>query len=114
MDNTKRFVRGALLITGIATLVVAVGFDAIFYAGKSALGQRYAAQSGQLMQLKHQVDQVTLDRDTAKLQLAQAQRDLVDLRPNDQKMKDSIGAFALQAAACDTLKRTMNIKDPGV
>jgi hypothetical protein len=103
-----------LLITGIGALVIAVGFDAMLYVSKSALNRKYEIQSGQVIALKHQVDGLTLNEKTVKSELAQTQRDLDDLRPEDQKMKDSIGAFALQAAACDSLKRSMNIQDPGV
>lgn len=114
MDNAKKIVVRTLLIIGLAGLVVALGFDYMLATSKNEISRKYDSQSGQFAKLKHDFDQVKLDRDTAKSQLAEAQRDLDDLRPDDQKMKDSIGAFALQAAACDTLKRTMNVRDPGV
>ncbi|MCX4176660.1 MULTISPECIES: hypothetical protein [Paraburkholderia] len=114
MKNGKEILTKALVSVSLVAFIGTACFASLLYVGKHALEKDYKRQSDELAKNEAELRRLKKEGDTNAQKLAEAQQQLDRLQPDNQKMKDSIGAFAMQAATCDTLKRTLNIKEPGV
>lgn len=105
--KVKVLAKRALISIGAVALLGSLGAAAISYKMNVALTKTNQEQAGRIK---------TLTDDVRKLEgrLATSDGDLKDLRSQTdanhaelEKLKDNVDAFATQAAACDTLRRSM-------
>lgn len=114
MSNVKKFVVKLSIAGGILALIASTGFGAINYIGRTALQRQYASKEDELAKANKRNLELRSAHDQDQRQIADQQRELEQLRPDNTTMKESIGAFAIQAAACEALRQSINAKGPGV
>jgi septal ring factor EnvC (AmiA/AmiB activator) len=110
MTKVKLFLRKALLVIGTLALIASVCVSGLFYVNNRAMERQIHEQSDQVSTLSTQVGKLTATNGLDESQLATLREQVNSLAPDNEKLKASVGAFATQAAACDTLKKTLNVK----
>jgi DNA repair exonuclease SbcCD ATPase subunit len=113
MEKKKGKFREIVIGICLLCLVASAGFAALTYRDRNILDKQVESQKHALATADKQYRDLKSSYDQDEQKLAQQGQELQDLRPDDEKLKSSIGAFAMQAASCDTLKRTLNIKGSG-
>jgi hypothetical protein len=110
MTKVKVFLRKALLAIGTLALIASVCVSGLLYVNKRAMERQIHEQTDQVSTLSKQVGKLAATNDLDESQLATLREQVKTLAPDNEKLKASVGAFATQAAACDTLKKTLNVK----
>ncbi|CAE6842343.1 hypothetical protein [Paraburkholderia aspalathi] len=110
MSNTKLFIRKVLIVIGSIALVTSLGFSGVMYIGNRSLERTNKEQSDKLAKRDKQIDQLNRTKTDDESQLASMRDQLHSLQPDYDTLKQSVGAFATQAAACETIKQSLNIK----
>jgi hypothetical protein len=109
MGNTNPFLTKALTALGAVALVVSLGFSGVTYISKRALETQNKVQADKLAKLdgeNKRLGRLNSD-DEAKLKSLSDQ--LARLLPEDSTLKDDMGAFAQQAAACEKIRQTLKL-----
>lgn len=110
MTKVKVFLRKALLVIGTLALIASVCVSGLLYVNKRAMERQIHEQTDQVSTLSMQVGKLTATNGLDESQLATLREQAKALGPDNEKLKSSVGAFATQAAACETLKKTLNEK----
>jgi hypothetical protein len=110
MTKVKVFLRKALLVVRILALIVLLAVLGLLYVNKRAMERQIHEQTDQVSKLSMQVGKLTATNGLDESQLATLREQVKTLAPDNERLKSSVGAFATQAAACDTLKKTLNVK----
>lgn len=110
MTNTKQLIRKALIVIGSIALVASLGFSGVMYLGNRSLERTNKQQSDKIAKLDKQVVDLSRTKKDDETQLASMRDQLQNMQPDYDKLKQSVGAFATQAAACETIRQSLNIK----
>lgn len=113
-NGSRKLLRRILVVAAILAIVGSSGFGAINYMGRTALLRQNKTQADELARAQKEAREFKGKYTVAQSSLDQARSQIDLLSPDNARMKDTIGAFALQAASCDALKRTLKATDPGV
>ncbi|MBU9236625.1 hypothetical protein KTD19_30090 [Burkholderia multivorans] len=105
--KVKVFVKRAIFTVGIITLLASLGAAAIGYKLNVNLSKRNTEQAREISALKEDVRKLgeRLSTSDAELKGLRNQGDANQAELN--KLKDNVDAFATQAAACETLRRSV-------
>jgi hypothetical protein len=109
MGNTHPLLIKVLTALGAVALVVSLGFSSVTYISKRALETQNKVQADKLARLdgeNKRLDRLNRD-DEAKLKSLGDQ--LATLLPENSTLKDNMGAFAQQAAACVKIRQTLKL-----
>ncbi|VVD30963.1 hypothetical protein [Paraburkholderia dioscoreae] len=110
MNKAKIILRKVLMVLGVAALIASLGSSALLYLNKQTLEKQNKLQSDKLTALDKRVDALNKASSDDKAELASLRDQVKLLQPENATLKESVGAFATQAAACDALKHTLNVK----
>lgn len=110
MATIKQLFHRTLITIGSLALVTSLGFSGVMYFGNRSLERTNLQQSTRIASLDRQVDQLNRAKHGDETQIALMLNQLQTMLPDYDKLKQSIGAFASQAAACETLRQSLNIK----
>ena len=110
MATIKQLVNRTRITIGSLALVASLGFSGVMYLRNRSLERTNLQQSDRIGSLGRQVDQLSREKHSDETQIALMLNQLQTMLPDYDKLKQSIGAFATQAAACETLRQSLNIK----
>ena len=91
MDTRKPVITKIFIALGAIALVASLAFSGVTYLSKRSLE----------VQNRQQADKLT--------KLASLSDQLAKLLPENSSLKDNVGAFAEQAAACEKIRQTLKL-----
>jgi hypothetical protein len=101
-----------ILLTSLGTVALLASLAAAgtLYVTNSKLEKTKLDQANKIATLETQNKGLTKDKGAQDLRIVELERTIKELSPENTELKENIGAFATQAASCDTLKKSLNIK----
>ncbi|WP_431229184.1 hypothetical protein [Burkholderia contaminans] len=105
--NLQRFAKRALVAVGVVGLVVSLGTTGVIYKMNRELTRQNQEQTARVKTLTDDVEKLGKRLTASNDQIAGLQSQMAGSQSELEKLKDNVDAFATQAAACDTLRRTI-------
>lgn len=110
MDTRKKQIMTKVFTTlGAIALVASLGFSGVTYLSKRSLEVQNKQQADQLTKLDGQAKKLKKQYDEDEAKLASLSDQLAKLLPENSTLKDNVGAFAEQAAACEKIRQTLKL-----
>ena len=100
----------AIATLGTVAVVASLGAAGTLYVANQQLEKSKAEQTRKSADLTKENGQLAKDKGERDTRIVALERQVQELSPENTSLKESVGAFATQAATCDTLKKTLNIK----
>lgn len=107
MSKFKTIVTRTLIGLGAVVLVASLGATAVSYQMNRELAKRNQEQATKISQLDGSVKDLNKRVSTRDDELKGLRSQLTALQPQVETLKNNMDAFATQASACDTLRRSL-------
>jgi len=109
MSNVNQVLSKVFTTIGAIALVASLGFSGITYVQKRNLAAQYKAQSDKMATLDGQVKALAKEKQDDEAKLKSLGDQLAALLPENNTLKDNMGAFAQQAAVCEKIRQTLKL-----
>lgn len=109
MDNRKPVITKIFTALGAIALAASLAFSGVTYLSKRSLEVQNKQQADKLTKLDAQVKTLDKQYRDDETKLASLSDQLAKLLPENSSLKDNVGAFAEQAAACEKIRQTLKL-----
>ncbi|HDR9757820.1 TPA: hypothetical protein QDC44_001943 [Burkholderia cepacia ATCC 25416] len=105
--DLQRFAKRAFIAVGAVSLALSLGATGVIYKMNRELTKQNQEQTTRIKTLTDDVEKFGKRLTASNDQLASLQSQMAGSQTELEKLKDNVDAFATQAAACDTLRRSL-------
>lgn len=105
--DLQRFAKRAFIAVGAVSLALSLGATGVIYKMNRELTKQNQEQTTRIKTLTDDVEKFGKRLTASNDQLASLQSQMAGSQTELEKLKDNVDAFATQATACDTLRRSL-------